>query len=251
MITIKTETEFNAMRTAGKLLAELFERLKEQVEPGITSLSIDTFIADYIKQRGLVSAMLGYAGTYKHVSCISVNDVVVHGIPSPQTVLVAGDLVKIDVCASWQGYCADMARCFFVGKSSSADAHKLVDVAQASLDAGIQAAVPGNKLGDVSAAIQQEVETAGFGVVRDFAGHGIGRKMHEAPEILNYGRPGRGPVIREGMAFAIEPMITQGRYAVYVAQDGWTVRTVDKSLAAHVEDTVIITQHGPQVITRW
>jgi methionyl aminopeptidase len=250
MITIKTEAEFNAMRTAGKLLAELFERLKEQVEPGITSLAIDAFIADYIKQRGLVSAMLGYAGTYKHVSCISINDVVVHGIPSGNVVLSAGDLVKIDVCASWQGYCADMARCFFVGKIPSAAVERLVSVAGASLDAGIQAALPGNKLGDVSAAIQREVEAAGFGVVRDFAGHGIGRKMHESPEILNYGRPGRGPVMREGMAFALEPMITQGRYDVYVAQDGWTVRTVDKSLAAHVEDTVLITQHGPQVITR-
>jgi len=250
MITLKNETAFASMRVAGQKLAEMFELLKGFIAPGVTTLAIDDYVAAYIKKHGLVSAMLGYAGTYKHVTCISLNDVVVHGIPSDKTVLAVGDLVKVDVCASWQGYCADMARCFFVEKSPSDGASKLVDVAYASLDAGIRHAVPGGKLSDISAAVQREVEAAGFGVVRDFAGHGIGRNMHEAPEILNYGRPGRGPVIREGMAFAIEPMITYGDYAVYIAQDGWTAKTVDKSLAAHVEDTVFVTQHGPQIITR-
>lgn len=250
MIIIKTEAEFNLMRKAGALLAGLFECLKEQIKPGVTTLQLDVFVTDYIKSQGMASPMYGYAGTYKHMSCISVNDVVVHGVPSASMVLAVGDLVKIDVCASWQGYCADMARCFFVEKSPSDEAARLVAVAYASLDAGIQAAVAGGKLGDISAAIQREVEAARFGVVRDFAGHGIGQKMHEAPEILNYGRAGRGPAIREGMAFALEPMITQGRHDVYIAKDGWTAKTVDKSLAAHVEDTVIITKHGPEVITR-
>lgn len=248
MIPIKDETGFNAMRVAGKLLAELFMILQERVVPGTSTLEIDSFIDAYLHQHELVSQSKGYAG-YRHASCISINDEVVHGVPLGHKKIALGDLVKIDICAAWRNYCADMARCFFAGKATQ-EAQRLVDVAQRSLDAGIACAVPGGRLGDISSAVQQEVERAGFGVVRDFAGHGIGRRMHEAPEILNYGKSGRGPVIRPGMAFAIEPMITQGSYEVCVDRDGWTVKTVDKSLAAHVEDTVLITEHGPQVITR-
>lgn len=185
---------------------------------------------------------------YRHVSCISVNDVVVHGVPHADCILQLGDLVKIDVCASWNGYCADMARSFFVGQSSE-QAQKLVDVAYQALKKGIDQARVGNRLSDISSAIQQEVEKHGFGVVRDFAGHGIGKNMHEAPEIVNYGKPGKGPVLKEGMTFAIEPMITAGKYNVYVANDGWTVKTVDRSLAAHVEDTIAITNAGPVILT--
>jgi len=236
------------MRTAGKLLAQLFVELDQVIVSGKSTLEIDAYIASYLQAHDLVSQSKGYAG-YRHVSCISINDEVVHGVPSSERKVREGDIVKVDVCASWNGYCADMARTFFVG-DVSADAKALVGAAYRSLDAGIEKAVPGAKLTDISAAIQREVEKAGFSVVRDFAGHGIGKKMHEEPEILNYGKPGRGPVIREGMAFAIEPMITQGRYDVYVESDGWTAKTVDKSLAAHVEDTVVVTSSGPQIVTR-
>jgi methionyl aminopeptidase len=160
-----------------------------------------------------------------------------------------GDLVTVDICASFDGYCADMARNFLVGETSDL-AKKMVDVAHRALEKGIKKACVGNRLSDISAAIQQEVEKHGFAVVRDFAGHGIGKQMHEDPEILNYGAPGKGPVLYEGMTFAIEPMITAGKYDVYIESDGWTVRTVDGSLAAHVEDTIAITSKGPIILTR-
>ena len=191
---------------------------------------------------------MGYRG-YKHVSCISVNDVVVHGVPAASVILKDGDLVKVDICASHDGYCADMARAFFIGKPKP-EAEKLVAVAESALKKGIEKARAGNRLGDISAAIQAEVEKNGFGVVRDFARHGIGKQMHEDPEILNYGKAGQGPLLQPGMTFALEPMITQGNYKVYVADDGWTVKTSDKSLAAHVEDTIAITHDEPKVLTR-
>jgi methionyl aminopeptidase len=249
MITIKNSASIRKMATAGLKLAELFEELKAQIIPGVSTLALDSWIEETLKHKGLVSKMKGYMG-YKHVSCISVNDVVVHGIPEAQTIINQGDLVKVDVCAAWNGYCADMARMIVVGNSNPS-LEKFIAVAQQALDKGIEKAVPGNRLGDISAAIQQEVERNGFGVVRDFAGHGIGKQMHEEPEILNYGVPNKGPVLREGMAFALEPMITMGHFDVYVTDDGWTVKTEDKSLAAHVEDTVLITQKGPRVLTRF
>ena len=248
MIIIKNKEALDAMLVAGRLLAELFEELKSFIVPGISTLDIDTYVTTYLQKHKLVSQTVGYAG-YRHASCVSLNDEVVHGVPQAVKVIVSGDLVKVDVCAALNNYCADMARCFIAGTPDSKK-QQLIAVAQQSLDAGIAQAVPGKKLTDISYAIQQVVESAGCGVVRDFAGHGIGRKMHEAPEILNYGKPGRGPLIREGMAFAIEPMITQGNYPVCVDKDGWTVRTVDGSLAAHVEDTVLVTQHGPVIATR-
>lgn len=249
MITVKNQQAISLMMQAGQLLAHMFEELKGQVVPGASTLEIDTWIDAYLLKNGLISQSKGYHG-YKHASCISLNDEVVHGIPAAHKKLRDGDLVKIDVCASLKGYCADMARCFFAGVGGSAEAQRLVQAAQLSLQEGIKNAVPGNHLSDISSAIQREVERHGFGVVRDFAGHGIGQRMHEEPEILNYGKPGKGPVIREGMAFALEPMITLGKHAVYVAEDGWTAKTVDKSLAAHVEDTVVVTAHGPNIITR-
>jgi len=196
----------------------------------------------------MVSQSKGYMG-YKHASCISLNDEVVHGVPSSKRLLKDGDLVKVDVCASLDGYCADMARMFVVGKPSQQVSH-FINVARQALDKGIAQAKAGNRLSDISAAIQAEVEKHGFSVVRDFAGHGIGKTMHEDPEVLNFGKPGKGPLLRPGMTLAIEPMITMGTYDVYVTDDGWTVKTMDKSLAAHVEDTVAITQNEPLVLTR-
>lgn len=247
MITIKNKLAFEKMATAGKLLATMFAQLPSVLNAGTTTLAIDAWIEEYLKKNDLLSSCKGYRG-YKHVSCISVNDEVVHGIPS-QRVVVEGDVVTVDVCASWRGYCADMARTFFIGKVKP-EAQQLVIAAQAALDAGIAQAFVGNKLSTISAAIQRVVEQHGFGVVRDFAGHGIGKRMHEEPEILNYGSAGRGPVLRHGMSFALEPMITAGNYSVYVEADGWTVKTVDKSLAAHVEDTILVTDQGPRIITR-
>jgi len=248
MITIKNKASVLKMAEAGKKLSQLFCELKPIVKSGISTAEIDRWVAHKLNDFGLKSRMKGYMG-YGHVSCVSVNDVVVHGVPHEATILKDGDMVKVDICASWKGYCADMARVFFVGTVSES-AKKLAAVAQQALEKAIEQARPGNRLTDISAAVQKEVESHGYGVIRDFAGHGIGKYMHEDPEILNYGEPGKGPVLRPGMTFAIEPMITEGDYNVYVTNDGWTVKTVDKSNAAHVEDTVLITEHGPKVLTR-
>lgn len=248
MIIIKDKQAQAHMSTAGELLAQLFVSLTEHITPGVSTLKLDSIVDQYLQKHKLVSSSKGYLG-YKHASCISLNDEVVHGVPSAQKLVCEGDLVKIDVCASYQGYCADMARCYFVGTTSQ-DVNRFVTIAQSALNKGIEQAAPGKRITDISAAIQKEVEQHNYGVVREFAGHGIGKKMHEDPEILNYGKPGCGPVIRSGMAFAIEPMITMGDYRVYVTRDGWTVKTMDKSMAAHVEDTVIVTDHGPHIITR-
>lgn len=248
MITIKNKISVSKMEKTGLLLQEIFDELSDYIKEGVSTLAIDTKIAQLQKQKKLVSKTLGYRG-YKHVSCISVNDEVVHGVPCESRILKDGDLVKVDICASHEGYCADMARAYFIGKPS-AQALKLVEVAENALKKGISQARAGNRLGDISAAIQEEVEKHGYGVVRDFAGHGIGKQMHEDPEILNYGKPGQGVLLQPGMTFAIEPMITEGSYKVYVAKDGWTVKTSDMSLAAHVEDTIAITHGEPKVLTR-
>ncbi|MFC1845746.1 type I methionyl aminopeptidase [Candidatus Dependentiae bacterium] len=249
MITIKNKSSLAKMEKAGRLLSEMFEELSSLISPGITTLEIDTWIEKQLRSKGLVARAKGYRG-YKHVSCISVNDAVIHGVPSSELRLKSGDLVKIDVIASWKGYCADMARSFFVDGVASEDIKKFVDVAQRALNKGIKKARAGNYLSDISAAIQQEVEQHGFGIVRDFAGHGIGKYMHEDPEVPNFGKPGEGPVLRAGMVIAIEPMITMGGYEVFVMDDGWTVKTRDKSLAAHVEDTVVVTGGDPKILTR-
>ena len=249
MITIKNKMAIEKMATAGRILAQMFLEIPDIIKPGISTLEIDSWISKKLQENKMISKTKGYK-TYNHSSCISINEEVVHGVPQDSKKIKKGDLVKVDVCASYSGYCADMTRCFFVGTPPSDSAKKLVDVAYESLDAGINLMCPGNFLTDISAAIQQVVEKNGFGVVRDFAGHGIGKSMHEDPEILNYGKPGRGIKLLPGMTFALEPMITMGSYKIIVENDGWTARTVDKSLAAHVEDTILITENGPQILTR-
>lgn len=248
MITIKNKAALRKMADAGSLLVDIFQELKSLVNPGVTTGALDAFIADALIKRGMVSKTKGYKG-YAHVSCISINDEVVHGIPRSDRVLCAGDLVSIDVCASHKGYCADMARTFCVGPVSQL-AQRLCVAVQAVLDKGIEQARAGNHLSDISAAIGREAERQGFAVVRDFAGHGIGKYMHEDPEVLNYGVPGKGPVLRAGMTLALEPMITTGDYNVVIDPDGWTVHTADGSLAVHVEDTVAVTDGNPLVLTR-
>ena len=248
MILIKNKLSIQKMHTAGQAVAELLDNIADVIKPGLSTLELDTWIAQELKKRNLVSQTKGYKG-YNHVSCISINDEVVHGVPCKSKIIQKNDLVKVDICAAWKGYCADAARSYVVG-NPQATIQKLINVAQDALDKAIEKAIPGNRVSDISATIQAEVEKHGFGVVRDFAGHGIGKSMHEEPEILNYGKPGKGPILRSGMTFAIEPMITMGKYDVYVTNDGWTVKTRDKSLAVHVEDTIVVTENGPQILTR-
>lgn len=249
MINIKNKVAISKMVQAGILLSDLFEELHEYIVPGITTWDIDQHIDNMLVKKGLVSQTKGYKG-YKHSSCISVDDVVVHGVPDKRVVLKDGSLVKVDVCAAWNGYCADMARPFIVGNVNDS-VKRFIEVARQALDKGIEKARVGNRISDISSAIQKEIEAYGFGVVRDFAGHGIGKRMHEDPEILNYGVPGKGPLLQHGMTFALEPMITMGHYDVYVDNDNWTVKTVDGSLAMHIEDTIAILQDGPKILTRY
>ncbi len=248
-VKIKGAQAIEKMRTAGKLLAQIFDIIEPMLAEHITTEAIDAWIEKQLEQKELVSQSKGYKG-YRHVSCISVNDVVVHGIPSAQIKLKKGDLVKIDVCAAWQGYCADMARCYVIAGACDAAVKRMIAVAQEALQLGIAQAVVGNRLYDISAAIGQYVQAQGCGVVRDFAGHGIGQKMHESPDVPNFGTPGTGMRLKAGMTLAIEPMITLGSYEIVVDQDGWTARTKDASWAAHVEDTILITENGPEILTR-
>ncbi len=248
MIVIKNKAAIEKMRTAGKLLAKIMEDVKKIVVPGKTTLFIDNYFEKCMLEVGLKPDCKGYAG-YKYATCISLNDVIVHGVPSDKIVLKSGDFVKVDVVGSYNGYCADLARYFFVGTVDPKVKH-IAQVAQNALDKAIEKAVVGNRVSDLSYCIQQEVEGEGFNVVRDFAGHGIGKDMHEEPDIPNYGKPSEGPILRPGMTLAIEPMITQGDYKVKIMEDGWTAKTFDGGLAAHVEDTILITENGPQVFTR-
>ena len=248
MISIKDKKSLEKMETAGKVISDIFSSLKSILKPGISTLSIDTWIDNKLQKAGLVSETKGYHG-YKHASCISVNDKVVHGVPKKDVIIKDSDIVSIDICASWNGYCADAARTYCIGMV--AEKHKeLIAVTQDALKKGIEQACVGNKLGDISSAIQKAVESRGFSVVRDFAGHGIGKNMHEYPEVWNYGTAGKGPLLKEGMTFAIEPIVVTGDFEVYIEDDGWTARTIDGGFAAHVEDTVAITNKGPKILTR-
>ncbi len=247
-IQLKNKIAIEKMRTAGKRLAEILEKIAPEVVAGKSTWELDLLIEGYMRSSGLKPSCKGY-GTYKHATCISLNEVVVHGIPSKDTILKSGDFVKIDVVGSFENYCADLTRYFFVGVVDER-VRRIAQVAQTALDKAISLIRPGINLSDLSACIQQEVEQAGFGVVRHFSGHGIGKSIHEAPEIPNYGKPGSGPVLREGMTLAIEPMITEGSYEVEIMPDGWTAKTRDRKLAAHVEDTVVVTRDGVEILTR-
>jgi len=245
---VKSKDAILKMRTAGKLLAGIFEKMKTIVVAGMTTADIDLWIDQELKKAEMISQSKGYKG-YKHVSCISLNDVIVHGIPSKNIIIKDGDMVGVDVCAAWQGYCADMARIFVIGTISK-DAQALLDCTQAALNNGIKKAVVGNRLFDISHAIQKTIENCKFGIVREFAGHGIGKNMHENPDVPNFGDAETGMRLKAGMTFAIEPMVTWGSEAISIDQDGWTARTKDGSLAAHIEDTILITEAGPEILTR-
>jgi methionyl aminopeptidase len=247
-IILKDSRSIDKMTIAGRLLAEIVEHVSSLIVIGMTSKDLDSLVETKMRAAGLVPSCIGYGG-YRHATCISINDGVIHGVPSLSAVFKEGDCVKLDVVGSYQGYCADMARTFFVG-TPSAEAFKMRECAQFSLDEALKIIKPGVKIGTIAESIQKNVESAGYSVVRAYAGHGIGRNIHEGPEVPNFGKAGTGVVLVAGMTLAIEPMVTQYRPDVFVDSDGWSVKTVDRGLAVHVEDTVVVTDFGVRVLTR-
>ena len=235
------------MREAGKVASLILRELKDLVKPGISTMEIDRFVEKTVKAHGMKAAEKGYCG-YPSSVCTSVNEEVVHGIPSKKRILREGDIVSVDLVVEYKGYMADAARTYAVGRVSP-EAEELIKTAEDAFWKGIQFAKVGCRLSDISHAIQTEVEGRGFGVIRDFVGHGIGNKMHEDPQIPNYGKAGKGPRLQAGMTLAIEPMICQGSYEVDVLLDDWTAVTVDGGLAAHYENTVVITDGEPELLT--
>lgn len=247
MVSIKTARELSKMKDACRISAEALRAAGEAVRPGITTLEIDTIVRKYIEKQGATPSFLGYGGFPASV-CISVNNVVIHGIPSKNTVLKEGDIVSVDVGAYYRGFHGDNAYTFPCGKIS-AEAQALLDATKESLFEGIKQACPGNRVGDIGSAVQKYVEARSYSVVRDFVGHGVGAKLHEDPSVPNYGTPGRGPRLLPGMTIAIEPMVNQGAYQVKVLGDDWTTVTLDGKLSAHFEHTVAITPDGPRIMT--
>jgi methionyl aminopeptidase len=248
MITLKSPSEIAVMLRAGQILAEVMDRLPAVVKPGVSTLAIDTEAEALIRQRGATPAFKGYLG-YPATVCVSINSEVVHGIPSADRWLGQGDIVSVDIGCIVDGYYADCAATLAIGEIP-ASVRILLDVTRRSLDLAIDACQVGRRLSDVSHAVQTHVESHGLAVVRAFVGHGIGRALHEEPEVPNFGDPGRGLRLRPGMVLAIEPMVTMGAPDVEVQEDGWTAVTRDGSLSAHFEHTVAITEHGPAVLTR-
>jgi methionyl aminopeptidase len=251
-IPIKTRRELEPMREASRHVAEILLELRERVKPGITTAELDRFAEKAIAERGVTSSFKGYdphgLPKYPAVLCVSVNDEVVHGIPGPRT-LEEGDIVSLDFGVSVEGFHGDSAITVPVG-AVRPEAHRLLEVTREALWKGIEAMRPGRRLSDIGHGVQSFVEPAGFSVVRDFAGHGIGRKLHEPPWIPNFGAEGRGPRLQPGMVFAIEPMVNAGEPGVRVLDDEWTAVTADGSLSAHFEHTILITEEGPEVLTR-
>jgi methionyl aminopeptidase len=235
------------MRAAGKLVGQVLTALAAKVAPGVTTADLDAIAEGLIVDAGAIPAFKGYHG-YPATICASVNDEVIHGIPSGQRVLNAGDVISIDVGAALGGYYGDSAVTLPVGPVSE-DAAKLLRVTEESLYKAIDAVKPGGRISDIGHAVQKHVEAHGFSVVREFVGHGIGQEMHEEPQVPNYGEPGRGPRLAEGMVIAIEPMVNAGKPQVKVLSDGWTAVTRDRSLSAHFEHTVAVTADGPWILT--
>lgn len=247
MIELKSQRDFEKMRRAGQVVAQVLQTLKESVRAGMMTQELDQIADREIRKRGGIPVFKGYHG-YPASVCVSINDQVVHGIPG-RLVIQPHDLVSIDLGAVVDGFVGDSAFSMFVEEAPSEDAAMLLRVTEESLYAGIAAAQVGARLGDISSAVQTHVEKHGLSVVRDFVGHGIGRQMHEEPQVPNYGAPGRGLQLKAGLALAIEPMINLGGYEVEVKPDGWTVVTKDGSLSAHFEHTIFLTPEGPQILT--
>ncbi|MFI1076178.1 type I methionyl aminopeptidase [Streptomyces puniciscabiei] len=253
MVELKTDTSIDAMHTAGQVVARALTAVRSAAGVGVSLLELDEVAREVLREAGASSPFLGYRPSFAPtpfpaVICASVNDAIVHGIPTPHR-LRDGDLVSIDCGATLDGWAGDSAISFTVGRPRPADL-RLIETAELALAAGIEAAVPGNRIGDIAHAVGRICRSAGYGIPDGFGGHGIGRRMHEDPDVPNEGRPGRGLPLRPGMVLAIEPMlIASGKDAYYAAPDGWTLRTSDGSRAAHVEHTVAITETGPRVLT--
>jgi methionyl aminopeptidase len=247
VIVCRSAAELEKMRAAGRLVGEVLTELTARVAPGVTTAELDELAEARIRRAGAVPAFKGYHG-YPATICASINEEVIHGIPNGRRVLNEGDVISIDVGASLDGYFGDSAVTLAVGQVSEGAA-TLLRVTEESLYKAIEAVKPGGRISDIGHAVQKHVEAYGFSVVREFVGHGIGQRMHEEPQIPNYGEPGRGPRLTEGMVLAIEPMVNAGKAAVKVLQDGWTAVTRDGSLSAHFEHTVAVTADGPWILT--
>lgn len=247
MISLKSSREIEIMREGGRILSSVLSDLKLFVEPGITTREVERYAEKLIKERGGVAAFKGYRG-YPGSICTSVNEEVVHGIPSDRK-LKEGDLLSVDIGVGYKGYFTDAARTWPVGAISQEDEF-LIEVARDSIyKAALEHLVPGKRLGDVSSAIQHFIESNGFGVIRDFVGHGIGQAIHEDPQVPNFGKAGRGLKLETGLVLAVEPMVTMGDYEVMVLDDDWTVVTCDREKSSHHEETIVITEVGPEILT--
>jgi methionyl aminopeptidase len=248
MIILKSSREIDIMREANQIVAETHAYLSENIKPGISTAELDQLADEFIRSRGAVPSFKGYQGFPASV-CISINEEVVHGIPADHRYLEAGDIVSIDIGTFYEGFNGDAARTHAVG-SISDKASKLLKVTEESLLKGIEKAVIGNRLFDISHAVQKYVEENGFSVVRDYVGHGIGRDMHEDPQIPNFGPGGKGPKLKKGMTLAVEPMVNIGGYEVETLEDDWTVVTKDRSLSAHFEHTIAVTKAGVEILSK-
>ena len=254
MVTIKSKKEIEYMEEACKVVALTYKKLEECIKPGMTTLELDKIAEDTMRSLGAIPAEKGYdigikgVPPYPATICVSINDEVIHGIPSKNKVIKDGDIVSVDTVALKNGFNGDAARTFLVGNVSK-DAKRLVEVTKQAFFEGIKYAKKGNRIGDISHAIGEYVESQGYSVVREFQGHGIGRQMHEDPGIPNYGRQGRGIRLEPGMTLAIEPMVIQGKPGILELDDGWTIITEDGSLAAHYENTILITEKEPEILT--
>lgn len=248
MITIKNKEQIAKMRDAGKIVAEVLALMEEHVEPGVSTWELDEIAENYIRKCGAVPTFLGYGGFPASI-CASINEQVVHGIPNRNCILNEGDIISIDVGATFRGYVGDAARTFPVGKISDENA-RLIEVTRQSFYEGLAHAKKGNRLGDISNAIQRYVEKNGYSVIRDLVGHGVGENMHEDPMVPNYGKKGRGIKLCEGLTIAVEPMVAAGHYALEQLADNWTYVTRDGSMAAHYENTFAITDGEPEILTR-
>lgn len=247
MVILKQPDEIDKARASSRIVAEVLSVLRERIKPGVTTRELDKIAEGVTEKRGAKPAFKGYRG-YPYSLCASVNEEVVHGMPSGR-VLKEGDIIGLDFGVYYQGFYGDAAVTLPVGRVSE-EAARLMRVTEQSLYAAIEQASSGNRLGDISAAVQETAESAGYSVVRDFVGHGIGRNMHEDPQIPNFGKKGRGIELQTGMILAIEPMVNAGRYRVKILPDGWTVITEDGSLSAHFEHSVAITDNGPEILSR-
>jgi len=247
MITIKSKREITLMREAGRIVALAHQAVKEIVKPGITTLEIDEVVEQVIRSNNAIPSFKGYGG-FPGSACTSVNEQVVHGIPSEKVILKEGDIVSVDIGAIYKGYHGDSAWTYAVGQISK-ETQRLMDVTRESLFAGLKMAKAGNRLSDISHAIQKHAESFGYSVVREFVGHGVGKQLHEDPQIPNYGPPGRGTLLKAGMTLAIEPMINEGRKEVTVLKDNWTAVTIDGKLSAHYEHSILITEDECIILT--